>query len=113
MGLTDYLYMFFVLALLLVVMYSLLYLMKKFIYSSGSKGNQKIKMEVLNTQAILPKKFVSVVKINGKIYLLGVSEQSVNLIDKLDENEVDLESIESEVQETSFKEIFKKNLGMK
>ncbi|MFA8341681.1 MAG: flagellar biosynthetic protein FliO [Rhodothermaceae bacterium] len=113
MQVSDYLYMFFVLALLLGVMYLLLFLMKKYLYSFNSKGNKKIKMEVLNTQAILPKKFVSAVKINDKVYLLGISEQSVNLIDKLDDIEIVEDQTTSVQSEYSFKEIFKKNLGMK
>jgi len=113
MQVSDFLYMFFVLALLLGVMYLLLLLMKKYLYSFNSKGNKKIKMEVLNTQAILPKKFVSVVKINNKIYLLGVSEQSVNLIDKLDDVEIIEEQNNLTQSEQGFKEILKKNLGLK
>lgn len=114
MGTSDFLYMFFVLALLLGVMYSMLYLMKKYLYSFNKKGNRKVKMEVLTTQAILPKKFISAVKINNKVYLLGISEQSVNLIDKLNEEEIEIENSDAaEANEQSFKEIFKKNLGIK
>lgn len=114
MEVSDFLYMFFVLGLLLGLMYLLLFLMKKYLYSFNSKVNKKIKMEVLNTQAILPKKFVSVVKINDKIYLLGISENSVNLIDKLDEDKLVIDDqSEWEEEKLGFKEIFKKNLGMK
>lgn len=113
MGLNDYLYMFFVLILLLGVMYSLLYLMKKYLFSFNTKNKKNIKMEVLNTQTILPKKYVSAVKINNKVYLLGISEQSVNVIDKLNEEDIEIQDLAINTPETSFKEILKKNLGIK
>ena len=70
-------------------MYGLLYLVKKYFYSFEKKGGVDSRISILSTQAILPKKYVSVVKFNDSVYLLGVSDHSVNLIDKLDSNYLD------------------------
>ena len=59
-------------------------------------------------KSILPKKFVSVVKFNDTVYLLGVSDQSVNLIDKLDSNSlVEAEETESSTEKPNFLQINK------
>ena len=67
------------------MMYVLLYLVKKYLYSFDKKGTSNSKIKVISTQTILPKKFVSLIKLNNTVYLLGISDQSVNLIDKIDE----------------------------
>lgn len=107
----DIVNIFFVLIILLGVMYVLLYLMKKFLYPSSSKGNNGFNINVLSTQIIMPKKFLSIVKVKDKIYLLGISEQSINLIDELD-NDGSFEEVKStQLTNTNFFDVFKKSLG--
>ena len=48
------------------------------------------RINILSTQAILPKKYVSVVQFNDTVYLFGVSDQSVNLIDKFDSDYLEI-----------------------
>ncbi len=114
MGIGDFLYVFAVLLVLFGVMFGLLYLVKKYMFSFTSKGGQSVDIKVLSTKALMPKKFVSLVKIQGKVYVLGISEHSVNLIDKLTDDDLEITGPEIERKEIpSFKELLKKNLGMK
>lgn len=84
MGASDILYIFFVMIILLGVMYSLLYIVKKFLFNAGSKGRKNVNISVISTQPLMAKKFLSVVKIEDKYFVLGISDHSINLIDKLD-----------------------------
>jgi flagellar protein FliO/FliZ len=59
--------------------------MKRFLYKNGGKNSGRLDIKVLSTQLIMPKKFLSIVKVQEKYFLLGISENSVNLIDKLDD----------------------------
>ena len=95
-------------------MYGLLYLVKKYLYSYEKKGNSDSRVQVLSTQAILPKKFVSVVKFNESVYLLGVSDQSVNLIDKLDSEIMENHSDDDlKPEKHNFLQLLKSNMGIK
>lgn len=114
MGFGDFLYIFGVLFVLFGVMYALLFFVKKYMFSFTPKGGQAVDIKVLSTRAIMPKKFVTMVKIQGKIYVLGISENSVNLIDKLDDAELEISGTEIDSKQVpSFKDLLKKNLGMK
>jgi len=60
----------------------------------------------------MPKKFISVVKIMDKVYVLGVSDQSISLVDKLNKDEVNLKDIE-EASTVNFLDYFKKGMNKK
>ncbi|MFH0734150.1 MAG: flagellar biosynthetic protein FliO [bacterium] len=108
----NILYILFVLAVLTGVMYSLLYLVKKFMYKYENTGNKGINIKVLGVHAILPKKYIAIVKIQDKVYLLGVSENSINVIDEL-ENVDTNEEVEKNKPNTKFIDILKQNMGIK
>ena len=110
----DIFQVFLILAIMMGVMYGLLYLVKKYFYSFEKKGGADSRISIISTQAILPKKYVSVIKFNGSVYLLGVSDQSVNLIDKIDSDY--LESQDEETNNTekpNFLKLLKNNMGIK
>ncbi len=108
----NILYIIFVLAVLTGVMYSLLYLMKKYMYKYENNNNKGINIKVLGLHAILPKKYVAVVQIQDKVYLLGVSENSINVIDELEYVNNESE-IEKNKPNTKFIEALKHNMGIK
>lgn len=110
----DIMQVFLILGVMAGIMYGLLYLVKKYFYSFEKKGGVDSRISILSTQAILPKKYVSVVKFNETVYLLGVSDHSVNLIDKLDSDYLD-ENIEpnSEIEKPNFLKLLKHNMGIK
>ena len=72
------------------------------------------KINIISTQAILPKKYVSVIEFNNSVYLLGVSEQSVNLIDKYEESFLSEIKGKNELNEKpNFLKLLKNNMGIK
>jgi len=110
----DVIQIFLILGVMMGVMYALLYLVKKYFYSFEKKGGANSRVQILSTQAILPKKYVSVIKFNESVYLLGVSDQSVNLIDKvgstIDEN---LSEEMNDSEKPNFLQLLKSNMGLK
>ncbi len=112
MNLWDFVKIFLVLILLAGLLYSMLFLLKKYIYASEGKNPKLLNIKILSTQLLMPKKFVSVVKILDKVYILGVSDQSISLIDKLNKDEVQMENLES-VSSVNFFDYLKKGLNRK
>lgn len=114
MGTWDIIQIFIILAVMAGIMYGLLFLVKKYLYTFDKNGTNNSKIKIISTQAILPKKFVSVIQFNNNVYLLGISEQSVNLIDKIDENKFNQESSENlEKPKPNFLSLLKTNMGLK
>lgn len=102
----------------LVLVIGLLYAVLLFIKRKGitvtGKRSKIFNIDVLSTQSIMPKKYISVVRVENKYLVLGVSEQSINLLKELDvdENRMD-ELADVESPKNNFLDILKKNLGMK
>ena len=110
----DIMQVFLILGVMAGIMYGLLYLVKKYFYSFEKKGGVDSRISILSTQAILPKKYVSVVKFNDTVYLLGVSDHSVNLIDKLDSGYLDENNeTNNEIEKPNFLKLLKHNMGIK
>ena len=95
------------------IMYAILYFVKKYLYSfDNNKSNSKV--SIISTQTILPKKYVSVIEFNNCTYLIGVSDQSVNLIDKFNSENIINHVTESEnIGKTNFLKLLKSNMGIK
>ncbi len=109
----DIFKIFFILLIITLVMYGVLFWIKKYFYSYDKNGNSSSSVQVLSTQTILPKKFVSVIRFNNSIYLLGISEQSLNLIDKIEEYNFE-KPVEKNLQnKPNFLSLLKKNMGFK
>ena len=101
----------------LVVIVGLLYGVLLFIkkYGVSLKGNKagSVSINVLSSQMIMPKKFISVVKVEDKLLVLGVSENSITLLKEL-ENTDELENPYLTAEsKNSFVDLLKKNLGIR
>ncbi len=80
----DYFYrIFFVTAIIILLLLSVLFLYKKL----GGKGltSNRTKIHILARQNIGPKQTVVIVAIEGRKYALGTSDHSVNVIAELGE----------------------------
>ena len=110
----DIIQIFLILGVMMAVMYLLLFLVKKYLYQFDKNNSSNTRIKVLSTQTILPKKYVSVVEFNDSVYLLGVSDQSVNLIDKLDSDVIESTpaSNNGDVKQ-NFLKLLKSNMGIK
>lgn len=109
----EILKLFFILGVLLGIMYIMLRLVRKYLYSFDKTTAGKMKISVLSTQGIAPKKAVSVIRIKQKIYVLGVSDESITLIDKLESDEPEEEPASQLPEGKNFLSILKSNLGLK
>lgn len=97
--------------LLIAMMYGILYLVKRFAFSYNAKGKSSMQMDVIATKMIMPKKYISVIQVHKKVFLIGVSDNSVNLISELDEIPP-IEDLEQEAgDKKSFFDYMKQNMG--
>ncbi len=65
-------------------------------------------------QGILPKKYVSVIKIKDDYYVLGLSENSITLIDKIDAEKINfLPEENNQTINANFAELLKQKLKLK
>jgi len=114
MGFSDIAYIFFILMILLGVMYSLLFLVKKYLFKQGDPNTGSINIQVISTQPLMPKKFISIVKIHKNYFVLGISDNAINLIDKLDDiSDEDLKPGIKEKRGFEFFKMIKNNMGGK
>ena len=104
-----------ILPLFLIVglLYGVLYFVKK--YGVSLKGNKScpVSINVLSSQMIMPKKFISVIKVDDKFLLLGISDHSITLLKEIDQPEEAVAPLNDEYEKNSFLSLLKKNLGMK
>ncbi|MCS7052173.1 MAG: flagellar biosynthetic protein FliO [Ignavibacterium sp.] len=104
MGFFDILKLILPLLLLIGLLYGLLLLVKRIQFKGSNISNSNIK--VIHTLVLMPKKYLSFVKINNKVFVLGLSEQSISLIKELDSSDFTL-SNESEQSSATFSDYFK------
>lgn len=90
---------------------ALIFVRRNGIKLGSGKGNIS-QIKVISTQAIMPKKFVSIVKVENSFLVLGVSENSITLLKELDEFDENKDVVES-ADKPKFSELFKQNLGLK
>ncbi len=96
------------------LLYGVLFFVKKYGVSFKGKGSSLINIKVLSSQMLMPKKYISVVKVEDKILVLGVSEHSISLLKELDStiDEVETNNFTPD-NDQSFLKILKKNIGLK
>ncbi|MBL1212536.1 MAG: flagellar biosynthetic protein FliO [Ignavibacteriae bacterium] len=113
MGFVDILKMLGPIVLILGMLYGALVLVRKYSFPLKGKQASTCRINVLNTQMILPKKYVSVIKVDDKMLVLGISENSINLLREMDS--VEEEIIEEPVQQPpkNFLEMLRKNITNK
>jgi flagellar protein FliO/FliZ len=93
-------------------MYILLYLVKRYLFTFDKKSSGRFKVNVLATQLIMPRKYISLVRIKNKVYLLGVSEQSITLLDKDDSEDYEIdEEVNEKLTTANFMDYLKKSMG--
>ncbi len=88
MGFFDIIKLIFPLLLIIGLLFGLLLLVKKIQFKGGRIIHSNIK--VVHTLMLMPKKYMSFVKINDKIVVLGVSEQNITLIKELNADELEI-----------------------
>ena len=108
MSFFEILKLIFPLLIICLMLYGLLVLVKKYSFKRGGKALLDIK--VINNQMIMPKKFLSVVKVKDKLLILGISDASITLLKEIDADETDMMNEMETYSNQGFAEIFKKIL---
>jgi len=101
--------------LLLIVglLYGALLFIKRYGISVKGKKSSAVSIDVISTQMIMPKKFISVIRVEDKLLVLGVSEQSITLIKEMDKTFEAETKPSFGTEKNNFLDLLKKNLGMK
>lgn len=113
MSVFEILKTFLPLILLVGLLYGILYYVRKSGLRINGKSKSPFSINILNTQMILPKKYISVIKIKDKLIVLGISDQSISVLKEFDDDNNDLNLIEKSNagNDANFLKILKKNLG--
>jgi flagellar protein FliO/FliZ len=72
------------LAAVLGLMIGVVFLLKKFVYGSGTQSSAQVDIRVMGSRSLSPKKSISVVRVMGKVLVVGLSEQGISLLTELD-----------------------------
>ncbi len=114
MSANDIVYIFVVLTILLATVYVVLYFMKKMMFRfDNGKGNH-VPITVVAVKGILPKRYISVVKVLDNYYVIGVSDTNITLLDKANSEDFkDYSSLESTEVNAKFSDFLKKSLMKK
>lgn len=104
------------LVLVIILLYSLLYFVKKYGIRFTPQPLKYAGIKVISTQQIMPKKYLSLIRVEDKILIVGVSDNSFSLLKEIDcPEELMNENLpqQKSILPENLKDIFKKNLGMK
>ena len=106
----DILQAFIPLILIVVLLYGVLFYIKRKGFRLRPIATSKHGIEVISTQPIMPKKYLSLIKVKDKVLVVGMTENSITLLKEIeyDESFTGNEKNKNE----SFGELLKKNLGM-
>ena len=84
LGAWAYIQMVLVLALVIAGIYVLFYFLKR---AGGPKYQENAIIGVLSTKVLQPNRAIHLVDVGGQLYLVGTSENSVNLVAAIEEKE--------------------------
>ena len=112
MAFFDIVKMILPLLLIIVLLGGVLWFVKKYSYQSRTTTNFGVDVNVLSSKMILPKKYISVVKVKDRLLVLGISESSINLLKEFEVSPEDEISFDSSGRE-SFMDVLKKNLNFR
>lgn len=113
MGVLDVIKTLIPLLLILGGLFFALIMVRKYSFSINGKKAKLLDIEIINNQLILPKKYLSVVRVQDKLLLLGVSEGNITLIKEYDYTPSKEEQDNPGQFKQTFLDVFKQNLGMR
>ena len=101
------------LLVIVALLYGVLVFVKRYGISVKGKKSGAVLIDVVSTQMIMPKKFISVVRVEDRLLVLGVSDQSITLLKEMDKPVDNTPKPSFEADKNNFLDLLKKNLGMK
>lgn len=106
MSLIEILKLVFPLFLIIALLYGVLLFVKKYQFRGSKISSDNLK--ILTTMMLMPKKYLSVIKVNNKVLILGVSEQSITLLKEMNAEEFNLNDENQFSDNQNFLDLFKK-----
>ena len=114
MSFFDLLKAFFPLVLIVGLLYAVLRYVKGKSFALNRKTDSPVKIKIMSSQMIMPKKYISVVRLNDKYLVLGVSENSINLLKEVDYIIPPEEDGKTDISEKyNFLDLLKKNMAIR
>jgi len=104
----DVIYVFVVFVILLAAVYLAVFFMKKMMFRYDNSAMQNVAIDLIAIRGIMPKKYVGIVKVNKDFYLIGISENNITMLDKLNPEDFDEMNFEKIPQDGKFSDMFKK-----
>ncbi len=101
------------LVLILGLLLFALIMVRRYSFSINGKKSKLLKIEVLNNHLIMPKKYLSIVRVQDKILLLGISENSITLLKEYNYSPSLDEDLNQREIKKSFLDLLKQNLGIR
>lgn len=113
MSTTDLLKALLPLVLIIGLLYAAMLFLKRYSFRGKGKDAGILNIRVLSNKMIMPKKFISVVRVEDKLFLLGLSENSITLLKEIDSPVDKTDEAAQQFEKESFFNILKKNMGMR
>ena len=109
----DIIKSFIPLILILGLLFGVLILVRKYSFSMNGKKSRSLNVDVITNQLILPKKYISFVRVQDKVLVLGVSENNITLLKEIDYSSVESDELIKTESKPNFLDILKQNLGIR
>jgi flagellar protein FliO/FliZ len=101
------------LILIIGLLYTAMFLLKKYSFRGRNKDAGILNIRVLTNKMIMPKKFISVVRVENKLFVLALSENSITLLEEIEAPD-DAPAVNSmHSNKDGFLDVLKKNIGMR
>jgi flagellar protein FliO/FliZ len=100
------------LVVIIVLLGGVLYFVKKYSYKLNSKKSKALNVDVIYNHLLMPKKYISFVKLQDKVLVLGISESNITLLKEIDYDSLDDDFIVEDAK-SGFIDILKQNMGMR
>jgi flagellar protein FliO/FliZ len=113
MSFLDIVKSFIPLILIFGMLFGVLILVKKYSFSLNGKKSSLMNVNVVFNQMILPKKYLSVVRVQDKLFVLGICENNITLLKELEYDSIKEDELNQKEYKQNFLDIFKQNIGMK
>ena len=113
MNASDFLNALLPLVIVFGLLYAVLFFVKKYSFAGKSKVSRSMNVKLISSQMIMPKKYISVVQVQDKLLVLGVSEHSITLLKELDFDKSLENEISGDDSKNNFLSVLKNNLNIK
>lgn len=113
MSFFDIIKSLFPLVAIILLLFGVLVLVRKYSFSFSGKKFQNLHVDILHNQMIIPKKYLSLIRVKNKVFVLGISENNITLIKEFEYDEQFENEFDGQVSKTNFVDVLKQNLGMK